>query len=82
MHRPGARAIPKDSPTIEGDDPVTEDGLYRELFSSDFAQVITGLVPDLVAWLSGRAPLPADLVPQTATDAAHGHLNPLDRVQE
>ena len=113
IHRPGARAAPKDFPTVEGADPLTEDELYRELLSSwftgefpefayccsphriallhdhladfyedDFAHVITGLVPDLAAWLSERAALPADLVPQTATDAARGHLNPLDQVHE
>jgi hypothetical protein len=113
MHRPGAPAIPEDFPTVEGDHPLTEDELYRELLSSwftsefpefayccsphriallhdhladfyddNFAHVITGLVPDLVAWLSELAALPTDLVPQPAADAARGLLNPLDRVQE
>lgn len=53
-----------------------------DFYDDDFAQVITGLVPDLVAWLSEQATLPADLVPQPAADTARDHLNPLDRVQE
>ncbi|MDJ0347596.1 hypothetical protein QMK19_41025 [Streptomyces sp. H10-C2] len=88
--RPGHNAVPDDFPVEEGEEPPTEDDIYRELadgwfisefpelahacsphriallaahirdyYTSDYALVVLGLVPDLAAWLTERSGLSA-----------------------